>query len=175
MEHTKHIWRAVFIILLVPVAFVVVSHLAVPASFGIYGHYRADSVKEFMAKPTIHGDATSCFNCHDKTHKDLLEKKVKGKHATVPCENCHNPLSFHAKPDPQTGELKMFEKMAINKSNKLCGYCHEYLVARPKSFPQVELKEHVTKQDAEFEEGVCVVCHDPHNPSVKEEVKKDGK
>jgi hypothetical protein len=173
MEHTKHIWRAVLIILLVPISYVVIHHIAVPESFGVYGHYRADSVKEFMDTPVIHGDRESCQSCHEKQNKELLANKAKGKHATVPCENCHDAVSFHVKPDSKTGELVKIEKMVIVRSYRLCAYCHEYLEARPNAFPQVKCKEHVISQDAEFSEEVCVKCHDPHNPSLKEEGKKD--
>ena len=49
MEHSKHIIRAVLLLIAIGVAFFVVQHFLVPSSFGDYGHYRSDSIAEIAA------------------------------------------------------------------------------------------------------------------------------
>jgi len=155
MENTKHIIRAVLLLVVIAVAFVFVRHFAIPESFGIYGHYRADSVGEFAAAPPVHGAPGACLDCHEEEGEILSE----GKHSSVSCEVCHAPLSSHVKGDERVAEMRM------QRSYKLCAWCHEKLVARPKEFPQVVLPNHVIENEGEMTEEACLECHDAHNPS----------
>ena len=155
MEHTKHIIRAVLLLALIAVLFVLVRHFLYPKSFGEYGHFRFDNVAEYATQTLVHGAPGSCDDCHD----EQAEAKVAGKHDSVSCEVCHGPLSGHVEADARIAP------MPIQQSYKLCGMCHQRLVARRADFPQVELTAHVIEKGGEMAEAVCLECHDAHNPS----------
>ncbi len=154
MEHTKHIARAVLLVLLACVAFVVVRHFAIPETFGMYGHYRAASVDEYAAVVPAHGAVGACAECHDVESETLSS----GRHGSISCEVCHAPLSTHVQGDAAVAE------MLVQRTYRLCAWCHQRLVARAKEFPQVMLAEHVVENGAEMSEAVCLECHDAHSP-----------
>ena len=54
--------------------------------------------------------------------------------------------------------------MPIRRSRELCELCHRWLAARPATFPQVDVREHVTEMGGEFTSEACFDCHDPHSP-----------
>ena len=155
MEHAKHIIRAVLLLVLIAVAFVLVRHFLYPDTFGQYGHFRFSSVAEYEAQPLRHGAPGACDGCHD----EQAEVKAEGKHLEVSCEVCHGPLGSHVESD------KKVAAMPVNQSYELCGWCHQRLVARRDDFPQVVLTDHVIEQGAEMSQAVCLECHDAHNPS----------
>ena len=154
MEHAKHIIRAVLLLVVLMVVFVFVRHFAVPESFGMYGHYRFDSIADFAAQAAVHGAPGACADCHDEQAETLSG----GKHGSVSCEVCHAPLGVHVEGGEQVAE------MPVDRSYALCAVCHERLAARPKGFPQVVLSDHVSENGAEMSERVCLECHDAHNP-----------
>lgn len=154
MRHTKHLWRAGIAIVLFICIFMVIRYLNIPASWGLYGFYRADNVAEQMDKPIRYGGRDSCSKCHEK-EKGLL---ANDRHAGLSCESCHAPLSSHV------FEGKRIAPMAKNKTYAICLRCHEKLVGRPAEFPQIVLKEHIEEMGAEFKHDVCFNCHNPHSP-----------
>ena len=155
MEHSKHIIRAVLLLVCAAVVFVLVRHFAIPESFGEYGHYRYDSVAEYAAQIPSHSTAASCGECHDEE----AEVHSEGVHRSVSCEVCHAPLGSHVAADQTVGP------MPVRRSYKLCGWCHERLEARPQEFPQVVFPEHVTEKGVAMTESVCQECHNAHDPS----------
>jgi hypothetical protein len=163
MEHTKHIWRAIFLLVGLGVAFVTGREFMIPGSFGKAGHYRYDSLQSYMAQPAIHGGRDSCRECHPKEY----ETASAGKHAELNCETCHGPLAWHAKDGQKIAEMP---KVA---SWKLCAYCHQPLAARPRFIKQVAFAKHLEEQGAEPGTGVparvCFLCHKPHNPRAGSE------
>lgn len=157
MEHTKHIWRAALLLLLFLFAAVIVRHFMIPESFGLEGHYRYNSLIEFMGKPMVHGSRTSCAECHE----DQQEAHDDGPHASVTCSVCHGPVSRHAK-----GGEKIAD-MPANRSYRNCINCHQKLRARPQAVPQINAQEHleglgVLDSGEEIPDRSCLVCHDPH-------------
>lgn len=169
MEHTKHLWRAILILIAVLVAGTVTRHFMIPASFGQAGPYRYDALQDLRAKAPVHGSQTACQSCHT----DVWETNLSGKHASVSCEVCHAPVTFHA-----DGEQKIAD-MPSNREANLCADCHETLAAKPDDMPQVNLMEHLISleaapEDGIIQEGTCLVCHDVHNPSLKEEITPPG-
>ncbi|MEE8384994.1 MAG: cytochrome c3 family protein [Dehalococcoidia bacterium] len=80
------------------------------------------------------------------------------EHRSVPCEVCHAPVTTHA----ESGE--QIAQMAVLRSYRLCAYCHQRLRARPPSFPQVILSDHVRDKGGVLVEDVCLECHDAHDP-----------
>jgi hypothetical protein len=161
MEHTKHIWRFVLLILSVGMVFVMGRHFLIPASFGVAGHYRLDSTLEIMAQEPVHGNTRACAPCHE----EQFDAKAEGKHAVVQCAVCHGPVTIHVTDGVKTAE------MPTNPSNQLCGNCHQELEARPETMPQIDLREHlivmeVMTAEDDIPDGACIMCHDVHNPSI---------
>lgn len=166
MEHTKHIWRAVLIILCLPVGYILARHFLLPKSFGQAGHYRYDALADIAAKEPVHGDpdpAKACGKCHEKQ----VAEKGADKHKSVSCEVCHGPLARHAQGD------KKIADMPKNPNYKLCAVCHEKLESRPKEFPQVDLARHVGT--AAISERACFECHSAHQPSPLRGERKECK
>ncbi len=152
--HAKHILRAFIALLVLVVALLLGRSFFVPDTFGQYGHYRGASVAEFRALPVRHGGDTSCQECH----ADQFATHAAGGHHSVHCESCHAPLAVHV-----AGGARVAD-MPIRRSADLCLGCHRRLEARPATFPQIQPREHLQEQDAEFTPDVCFDCHDPHAP-----------
>lgn len=161
MEHTKHIWRAVLILIVAAVGGISARHFLVPKSFGQAGFYRYDSLAEYMSKPLVHGAADACNACH----QPIVDAKASGKHAGLSCEGCHGPLADHVKGNAKSADA------VVNRSNDLCLLCHEKLLARPKTHPQIDPTEHliangVISPGEPIIEEACIVCHDVHSSKV---------
>lgn len=154
MEHAKHIMRAVLLLVVIAVLFVLVRHFAVPESFGMYGHYRFASVADHEARELRHGAPGTCLECHDEES----EAVSGGSHASVSCEVCHAPLATHV----EAGEH--IASMPVHRSDSLCAVCHERLAARPVEFPQVVLVDHAIEHGGPMSESTCLECHNAHNP-----------
>ncbi|MHC5079681.1 MAG: cytochrome C [Planctomycetota bacterium] len=154
MEHTKHLWRAGLLLLLLPIAWIVCRHFLLPESFGAYGYYRYTAVEEWMSESVHHGDTVDCRACHEESY----DTHKTGKHASVSCHSCHPPLVPHVEGEEKVGDLPM------DRSNEACALCHERLKARPKDFPQVDFEEHLKEEEVEMAEGVCLECHEAHSP-----------
>lgn len=161
MDHTKHIWRAALILCVLTAVGGTARHFMIPKSFGEEGHYRYDSIDDYMEQKPAHGGVESCAPCHG----DQVKAKAKGAHATVQCEVCHRPVASHARNGEKTAE------MPTNRSHTLCAYCHQTLRARPETMSQVDIVGHLVDDEIiepgdEIEEGICMVCHDVHSPPV---------
>jgi hypothetical protein len=152
MEHARHIFRVLFALVVLIAGFIVFRTYMVPNSYGFYGPYRFDNVAEQAARAPRHGGPESCQKCHPKEYG----KRLAGVHKTVSCEVCHGAVAKHADKD------KRIAPMPMEKTYRLCARCHAKLDSRPKEFPQVKLEEHVTDK---LEGGVCLDCHDPHDPT----------
>ncbi len=155
MEHARHVFRVLFVLLLALVAVVLGRTLLVPKSYGMYGPYRYDNVAEQASvRPPMHAGAAACGECHD----DEFKKRAAGVHKNVSCEVCHGPLAFHVKEDGSV------EAPDFDRSYVLCARCHRKILGRPENFPQIVLEEHVNGQPLEGK--VCLGCHDPHSPKL---------
>lgn len=120
-------------------------YFLVPASFGQFGWYRGDALKDYAALPISYAGATACAECH----AEVVEKKAKAGHKGVPCESCHGALNAHAE-DPNVEPPKIAD-------HRFCIRCHEASPSRPEKFPQVKLAKH-------HDEEACTKCHTPHQP-----------
>lgn len=130
------------------VAFLVVRAILVPKGFGEYGHYRSGALGDVAARPLSFAGRQACADCHG----DVAETLHGGKHATLGCEACHGPLASHAA-DPVAVKVVKPDPAA------LCPVCHTQNIAKPKGFPQVNVKEHAA-------DASCKECHQPHHPSA---------
>ena len=156
MEHARHVFRAILVLLVVVAAVAIGRGFLVPKSYGLHGPYRADNVLEQMdVRAPRHGGVASCAACHEVQ----ASKRAAGRHQTVSCEVCHAPLSRHV------ADGKRSAAMPVDRSYVLCARCHRKVLARPAKFPQVVLEQHLADQGAGPVEGkVCLDCHDPHTP-----------
>jgi hypothetical protein len=123
----------------------------VPKSFGQYGHYRGDALRDIAAQTPRFARREACENCH----QDIADLKKTGKHSIVGCEACHGPLAKHVEDPASVVPVKPDTK-------ELCVKCHEANSAKPKSFPQVISKEHAG-------DTPCGACHQPHKPKIGDE------
>jgi hypothetical protein len=129
------------------VIFLVARSILVPADFGRYGFYRAGALKDIVARPMAYAGHDTC----GEGHTEVIDQRKGTKHEHVNCEACHGPLATHAsgdvmkpgKPDPKT----------------VCLPCHAKMEGRPKSQPQVDVKEHSG-------DALCTDCHKPHSPKI---------
>jgi cytochrome c553 len=159
MEHARHVLRALSVLLLALVVFVLGRTALVPKSYGLYGDYRHDNVaQQANARTPLHRGATACSECHEDRGKAV----AAGVHARVSCEVCHAPAGRHVK----DGEV--IADMTVDRSFTLCARCHRRILGRPEKFPQVVLEQHVHEQGAAsgLEGKVCLECHDPHSPKL---------
>ncbi|MBI5299873.1 MAG: hypothetical protein HY877_06235 [Deltaproteobacteria bacterium] len=158
MRHSKHYFRAGFLILAGGLLFFVVRAFLIPSSFGKFGPFRSDDIKDQMEKPVQYGAPDACADCHT----EIWQTHQKGIHLRVPCQDCHGPLSVHM--DVEKGEF--VGKMPIQKTSKLCLRCHSKLPSRPEAFPQIEVKEHLAKVPDANKPDICFSCHNPHSPKL---------
>ncbi len=154
MEHGRHVFRVLFVLLLAIVVFVVGRTLLIPKSYGLYGPYRFDNVAEQASvREPVHMGAASCADCHAERAK----AHAAGAHKVVSCEICHGPLGKHVK------DKQVIAKATVPQSFTLCARCHQKVLGRPEKFPQVVLSQHVQSR---LEGKVCFECHDPHSPKL---------
>jgi hypothetical protein len=129
--------------------FLVLQAVLVPADFGEEGHYRTSALATSRDKPRVHAGEAACVECHS----DVPEVRNVAAHKGVRCESCHGPQAAHA----ATGEGKPSRPDAA----VLCARCHSRSAARPRTFPQVVIREHAGGE-------VCTSCHLPHAPGLSE-------
>ena len=137
--------RLAILTILIVAAYFTARHFLVPASFGEYGWYRGDYLKEARALPTTFAGAAACSDCHT----EVVEKKAQGGHKFISCESCHGALGSHVE-DPTATPPKI-------KDHSFCVRCHEANPSRPETFPQVDVADHAGNQN-------CMECHQPHQP-----------
>jgi hypothetical protein len=153
-KDSAHLIRVAVVFLLGAIAFVALRAAIIPKSFGRYGPYRGDALKEITSQPLSYAGHVACENCHT----DEADIKSKGVHAHVNCESCHGPLAKHA--DDPGSVVPVKPDVA-----KLCVRCHAENAAKPNTFPQVVAKEHAQGQ-------LCNTCHQPHSPGFDAGAKK---
>jgi hypothetical protein len=154
MEHARHVFRVLFVLLVAVVVVVLGRSLLVPRSYGLYGPYRFDNVAEQASvRPPLHGGARSCGECH----AERLAGLSAGAHRTVNCEVCHAPLGRHVR------DGALVAPMPVDRSFELCARCHAKIEGRPAAFPQIVLAQHM---DGATTGRACLECHDPHSPKL---------
>jgi len=159
MKHSKHIWRVVIILIGVGVFVVSGRSFMLPSSFGQAGHFRYDSISEYMAKPLRHGGDASCEKCHEKN----FALHETGKHQTVRCEVCHGALSLHVVDGKKVADAR------VPRKYEWCAICHQAQPAKPAGFPTINIKDHLATMTGSpvtdpIDPAVCLGCHNPHDP-----------
>jgi len=146
LKDVEHLLRLAAVFVAGTMLFLLLRVGLVPKSFGQYGHYRGDALKEVAAKPIRFAGHQACADCHG----DIVDTKKSGKHANVNCEACHGPQAEHAA-NPADVVPKLPDTAV------LCAKCHEANLAKPAAFPAVDTKDHSSGQP-------CKTCHQPHSP-----------
>lgn len=132
---------AVFIVL-----FLIARHFLVPDSFGEYGHYRGDALKDNSEKEQVYATQSECYDCHS----DIKEMLDSDMHAGISCLSCHGPGLEH---------IDNMEASSIEKhtSREFCGRCHALNPARSIDvIAQVDIYTHNIDREH------CIDCHNPH-------------
>ncbi len=154
MEHARHVVRVVLLVMVVLAVAFLARGFLVPRSYGMYGPYRYDNVREQMnVRRPAHAGPAACEQCHP----DEATARKAGVHRNVSCEVCHGPFAAHVKEDGSV------VTPTVDRSYTLCARCHRKVDGRPAGFPQVVLEEHVS---GPVEGKVCLGCHNPHSPKL---------
>ena len=154
----SHVWRPLYVVLVVIALVLVAREILVPADFGIgrrgymYGWHRPSNEQEWKQVSVKYRSAEYCKECH-REHYDAI---AGSPHAAINCENCHGPALNHPQ-DPRT--------LGIDRSRALCARCHLRL-----EYPTSGRGQIRGINPATHNPGLeCVTCHWPHNP------KKEGR
>jgi hypothetical protein len=154
----NHVWRPLYLALLIVGAILLLRVLMVPKDFGVhergymYGWHRKGNEAEWQAVKVKYRTAEYCKDCHRDKYDDLQ----RSPHAAIICENCHGPNLNHPD-DPRT--------LTIDRSRELCARCHFFLPYKTSGRGSIKGINPATHHP----EAECVLCHYPHNP--KREVK----
>jgi len=144
----EHVLRMAGVFVTGILVFLIVRWVLVPSDFGVYGFYRAGTLKEVAARPIAYAGHDACAECHT----EIVDQRKGTRHEKVNCESCHGPLATHASGDvmtPGKPDLKT-----------VCMPCHQKMDGRPKFQPQVDFKDHAG-------DALCADCHQPHSPKIK--------
>ena len=156
-KDTEHLVRLIVVMLVALAGFLVLRAAVIPKSFGEYGHFRGDALKEISTRTPAYAGHEACESCH----VDVVDVKKTGRHANLHCEICHGPQGKHAE-DPTSG------KPPLPNVTVLCTRCHEANSAKPGFVPQVATAEHSGGVD-------CQTCHQPHHPKIELAENKEKK
>jgi hypothetical protein len=159
----NHVWRPLYIVLVIVGGILLARTVLVPDDFGVYergymyGWHRKSNEAEWKTVRVKYKTAKVCVECHIDKYNDI---KSSG-HASISCENCHGPAYDH--PQDPVG-------LNIDRSRSLCIRCHSYMPYKGNargSIPGINPEKH-------YPQAQCVMCHIPHNPkpmNQKREVK----
>ena len=146
-----HVFRPLYIVLLLVGLIFVARTMVVPKDFGVhesgymYGWYRKSNEGEWKDfKPKYLGKEY-CIDCHAEQEQQISS----ARHNTIECENCHGPGGEHPSDPP---------KLNLDRTRDLCLRCHTFL-AYPTS-KRSEIKG--IDPDQHNPGGECAGCHEPH-------------
>jgi len=149
----NHVWRPLYIALLLVAVGVAARYMLVPADFGVhergymYGWHRKSNEQEWQKVTVKYRTTAACIPCHRDKYDDIKNSP----HGAISCENCHGPLQGHPKsPVP----------IEINRSRSLCLRCHArlpYSASLRGSIRGINPETHHPRAE-------CMMCHYPHNP-----------
>ncbi len=146
-DPTRHLKRALVLLLLGVAGFMVFRRVMRPPSFGQFGLYRGTAVDDNASQPLRYAGQAVCVSCHD----DFGAEKKRGEHRTLSCETCHGAALEHAKSPIAVLSARPKEEGV----RAFCFHCHGSKAARPKWFSQIG-EDH-------FPGSACIKCHNPHS------------
>lgn len=153
----NHVFRPLWVVLGIIALILIARVVYVPKDFGIhergymYAWNREGNIEDWKKFQVKYQGTEYCKDCHS----DKYESIMKTPHAIIPCEDCHGPAITHPDNPP---------KLAIDKSRGLCLRCHQHL-----PYPTSDRANIKGFDDPETHNpGVeCVMCHNPHNPTLE--------
>jgi hypothetical protein len=146
----SHIKRLILAFAVFIGLFLVARHFLYPESFGQYGFYRANSLKDNSSVELHYAGNAACVDCHE----DVSTSKATDVHNVIRCETCHGAGLQHTQ-NPDSA------KMILPGTREFCGLCHSMNAAkRSETIVQINLNVHNTGKN-------CIECHNPHMPWEK--------
>lgn len=153
----NHVFRPLFVVIVVVILFLIARQAVVPADFGVngknytYGFHRKGSIDDWKAVKVKYMGKEYCRECHE----EKVVENLTSPHKTIQCENCHGPA---------VGHPEKIEQLSNTFDRLLCLRCHAHL-PYPQSnradMPFVDPDEHNPDQ-------ICYECHNPHHPNLEE-------
>lgn len=147
-------------LILVFIAIIAIVFLAreamLPKSWGEYGYYRGDTIKEEANKKLVYGTNDSCKSCH----AEVYDLKSHSSHQRLSCEMCHAPVGEHVKDGKKFAKMPY---MAKDSQVDLCLRCHQKVEGRPEKFAMIEYPAHLEEQKVKTTH-TCDQCHTVHAP-----------
>ncbi|GEM_PF-1202956 len=151
-----YVKRLLIVLVVGGVVSVVAIALLQPSSWGEYGNYRGDALKDEAAKPLVYGDNASCVECHGEIN-ELARGDV---HKNISCEMCHTPVSEHVRDGKKIKDALV---VGVKEQNSLCLKCHSKMMGRGEKFPMVDAKLHLEELEVRPTSS-CNRCHTVHAP-----------
>jgi hypothetical protein len=145
MKVPPQIVRLLLTTLIIVATYSIARYFLTPPTFGQYGWYRGEALREATARAPVFAGKKACEECHS----DVTQKVAAAEHKTLACETCHGVSKAHSE-NPDVGVPKL--------TYSHCVRCHETDPSRPTWLKQVRAKEHYTGQR-------CTECHVPHQPN----------
>lgn len=157
----NHVWRPLFVVIVLIILVLLVRQWYLPADFGVqeqgytFGYHRLGNEQEWKSLPSLYvnNDKSNSY-CGD-CHSEHVESVSSSPHLTIPCENCHGAARQH----PESPE-----KLPIDRSRELCLRCHSKLF-----MPSSDRNDIPGILPQEHNQGIeCSACHNPHKPNLEE-------
>lgn len=166
-----HIKRLILTFAAIIVLFLILRQVLTPKSFGEFGHYRGEAIRENEMKELHYAGSDKCIKCHD----DINTDKTLGFHAQLKCEVCHGPGLKHALYAGKFKDKELPDSLKLHKPDqrKECAVCHQRNAARIKILfdtinntmvHQVDVMKHNLVDKKTNEVLRCIECHNPHQP-----------
>ena len=103
MEHQKHFFRAIFLLIVIIIVYIFARSLIFHPETWI------PEAKEMIRSHTpVFGNLHGCNDCHS----EVARTRAEGEHKGVSCEVCHAPLSTHAE-----GKKKIAPMVKIGRAH----------------------------------------------------------
>ena len=153
----NHVWRPLYLVIVVIALFLLVRTLVVPEDFGrhesgyLYGWHRKGNEAEWQQVKVKFQTTAYCKDCHSENYDSIRNSP----HGIIPCEDCHGPGMAH--PDDPA-------KLPIDRSRQLCLRCHAQLPSPSSGRSGIRGIDPAGHNP----EAECSLCHAPHNPSLAE-------
>lgn len=158
----NHVFRPLLAVIGLVVIVLIFRVFYVPKDFGVhergymYGWYREGNIAEWKTSVKVKYQGKEyCSGCHE----DKVQTIDKTPHAIIQCENCHGPANDAIADHPS----EQRPKLTIDKTRAQCLRCHTKL-AYPTSGRANIRGIDPDKHNPDIE---CVMCHNPHKPSLE--------
>lgn len=173
---TRHLWALATILAAAAGGLVVLRTALRPATYGDTGPYRAASLAENAALPSVFQADAICHECH----ADVEKERAGTLHEAVRCVHCHGralehvALARRAHDDSAVtvvpaavwdGDFLTKQDLFISRDLATCMACHEAVVGMPADFKKIVLAAHLEEQGATdpTARDSCLECHGPHD------------